>query len=307
MTKDRVDLTGFLFILALTILWGFNYFTIKVTNSGLSPVFTAFIRSAIASAFGIGYCLIARQPLFHRDVRLFHGLVVGLLFGGEFVCLYLGVPYTNASRAAVLVYLAPFVVAIGAHFFLRERLNTVRLISLTLAFLGVCLVFAGKPSMHAKSMLLGDLLEVAAAIIWGLTTLYIKKYLAETVHPINTFIYQLFFSLPIIAVAACLLEPVWVVGDIGRGVLVSLFYQSVIVGFASFLVWFKLIHVYPVARLSVFTFLAPVFGVASGVIFLGEDLTKGLVIGLVCVCLGIYGANYRRAERPLIFAGPPQE
>ena len=151
MTKDRVDFTGFLFILALTLLWGFNYYTIKVTNSGLSPVFTAFLRSVIASAFGIGYCLIARQPLFHRDVRLFHGLVVGLLFGCEFVCLYLGMLYTNAGRAAVLVYLAPFVVAIGAHFLLRERLNAVRLISLALAFLrrmpGVC-----RQTLHARQI-----------------------------------------------------------------------------------------------------------------------------------------------------------
>jgi drug/metabolite transporter (DMT)-like permease len=297
MTKDRVDFTGFVLILTLTILWGANYFAIKVTNTGLSPVFTAFLRSAIASAFGIGYCLIARQPVFHRDIRLFHGLVVGLLFGVEFICLYLGMFYTNAARAAVLVYLAPFVVAIGAHFFLRERLNAVRMASLVLAFLGVCLVFTGKPLLHAKSMLVGDLLEVATAVLWGATTLYIKKYLAETVHPINTFIYQLLFSVPIIAVAAYVIEPVWVTGAIGRGVWASLIYQSVFIAFASYLIWFKLIHAYPVARLSVFTFLTPVFGVASGVIFLGEDLTKGLVIGLVCVCLGICGTNYAKRAR----------
>ena len=297
MTKDRVDFTGFVLILTLTILWGVNYVAIKVTNTRLSPVFTAFLRSVIASAFGIGYCLIARQPLFHRDIRLFHGLVVGLLFGFEFVCLYLGMLYTDAARAAVLVYLAPFVVAIGAHFFLGERLNAVRLVSLVLAFVGVCLVFTGRPLAHATSMLAGDLLEVAAAVLWGATTLYIKKYLAETVHPINTFIYQLLFSVPIIAIAAYVLEPVWVTGGIGRGVLAALIYQSVIIAFASYLTWFKLIHAYPVARLSVFTFLTPVFGVASGVIFLREDLTKGLVIGLACVCLGIYGTNYTKGAR----------
>lgn len=297
MTKDRVDFTGFALILTITILWGANYFAIKVTNRGLSPVFTALLRSAIASVFGIGYCLIARQPLFHRDIRFFHGLVVGLLFGVEFVCLYLGMFYTSAARAAVLVYLAPFVVAIGAHFFLRERLDAVRMASLVLAFLGVCLVFAGKPVLHAKSMFVGDLLEVAAAVFWGATTLYIKKYLAETVHPINTFIYQLLFSVPIIAVAAYVLEPVWVTGAVGRGVLASLMYQSVIIAFASYLTWFKLIHVYPVAKLSVFTFLTPVFGVASGVIFLREELTGGLVIGLVCVCIGICGTNYSKRAR----------
>ena len=94
--------------------------------------------------------------------------------------------------------------------------------------------------------------------------------------------------------AAYLLEPVWLTGVAGRGVVISLIYQSVIIAFASYLIWFKLIHTYPVAGLSVFTFLTPVFGVASGVIFLGEELTRGLVVGLACVCVGIYGTNYTR-------------
>jgi drug/metabolite transporter (DMT)-like permease len=298
MTKDRIDLAGFTIILVLTLLWGVNYFAIKVTTDSLSPVFTSLLRSIIASVLGIGYCLAVKQPLFHRDIRLFHGLMVGLLFGAEFVCLYLGMLYTNAARAAVFLYLSPFVVAVGAHLFLGERLNAIKSVSLVLAFFGLYLVFMGKPALHAKSMLLGDVLEIVAAVFWGATTLYIKRYLAQTVHPINTFVYQLVFSIPIMLVAAFFIEPVWVKGDLSGGIILSLFYQSVIVAFASYLVWFKLIHVYPVASLSVFTFLTPIFGVASGVIFLNEDLTKGLVIGLICVCIGIYGTNYRKSERP---------
>jgi drug/metabolite transporter (DMT)-like permease len=294
--KDRIDLPGFVAILALTLLWGVNYVAIKVSNTGLSPVFTAFLRSVIASACGVVYCLVVRQPVFHRDIRLLHGLVVGLLFGAEFICIYLGMFYTNAARAAVLVYLAPFVVAAGAHFFLGEKLTLMKTLSLVFAFFGVYLVFAGRPSVHAQSMLMGDILELVAALLWGFTTLYIKRYLSQSVHPINTFIYQLVFSIPIMAAVAFVMEPTWLSGVVSTGVLVSLAYQSIVVAFASYLTWFKLIHAYPVASLSVFTFLAPVFGVASGAIFLGEDLTVGLVLGLICVCLGICGTNYRRRK-----------
>src|SRR5208282_59756 len=100
------------------------------------------------------------QPLFHRDVRLFHGAMVGILFAAEFVCLYLGMLYTNAARAVVFVYLSPFFVALGAHLLLGERLNLIKAMSLVLAFFGVCLVFAGKPLLHAKSMARGDMLEL---------------------------------------------------------------------------------------------------------------------------------------------------
>jgi drug/metabolite transporter (DMT)-like permease len=302
MTKERIDLTGFLMILVLTILWGINYFAIKVSNESLSPVFTCLLRSIIASALGMVYCVAVGQPLFHRDIRLFHGLMVGLLFGAEFICLYLGMLYTNAARAAVFLYLSPFVVAIGAHLFLGEKLNSIKSVSLVLAFFGLYLVFTGKPAMHTRSMLLGDMLEIIAAIFWGATTLYIKRYLAHSVHPINTFVYQLIFSIPIILIAALFLEPTWIRGTVSQGAIFSFVYQSVIIAFASYLLWFKLIHVYPVASLSVFTFLAPVFGVASGVVFLNEDLTKGLVAGLICVCAGIYGTNYRKRKKPVAVA-----
>jgi drug/metabolite transporter (DMT)-like permease len=58
---------------------------------------------------------------------------------------YFGLLYTNAARAAIFVYLSPFVVAIGAHFFLKERLTSFRIAGLILAFFGIFLVFKGKP------------------------------------------------------------------------------------------------------------------------------------------------------------------
>jgi drug/metabolite transporter (DMT)-like permease len=142
-------------------------------------------------------------------------------------------------------------------------------------------------------MLFGDVLEILAAIFWGATTIYIKRYLAERVHPINTFLYQLAFSIPIILFFAYILEPVWV-KNVTLPVVSSLFFQSVIIAFASYLIWFKLIHTYPVAKLSVFTSLTPVFGVIFGIVFMREQLTAGLLLGLILVCLGIYCTNYQR-------------
>jgi drug/metabolite transporter (DMT)-like permease len=293
MTKDHIDSKGFLTILALTLLWGLNYPAMKFSGTGLSPIFTTFLRSCIASFCGIIYCLVIRQPLFHKGITLFHGAIVGILFGLEFVCIYLGLLYTDAARAAIFVYLAPFVVALGAHFLLKERVTLLKFIGLILAFSGAYMVFKDKPHMSAKAMWFGDLLEIAAAVLWGATTLYIKKYLVQKVHPINTFLYQLVFSIPIMFVCAWLLEDKWI-HHVDRYITASVIYQSVIVAFASYLVWFILIHTYPVAKLSIYTFLTPIFGVLFGAIILKEKLTTGLVLGLVLVCIGIYCNNYSK-------------
>ncbi|MDP3016730.1 MAG: DMT family transporter, partial [Deltaproteobacteria bacterium] len=292
-SKEYLDMKAILAILILTLLWGFNYSAIKYSNEGISPVFASALRSLIASICGAIYCLRKGEKLFHTDIRLFHGIVVGLLFGLEFACIYFGMLYTDSARSVVFVFLSPFVVAVGAHFFLKgDRLTLLKTLGLMTAFVGVLFVFYGKPKTAKPNMFIGDLLEITAGILWGATTLYIKRFMAGKVQPIHTFLYQLFFSIPILFGVSLILEPDWIY-RIDPLILTSIFYQSVIVAFISYFVWFKLIHQYSVSRLSAFTFFTPIFGVLSGILFLGEELTFSLMVGLPMVSVGIFVVNWR--------------
>lgn len=292
-SKEYLDSKAILAILILTLLWGFNYSAIKYSNQGISPVFTSALRSFIASICGAIYCLRKGEKLFHTDIRLFHGIVVGLLFGLEFACIYFGMLYTDSARSVVFVFLSPFVVAVGAHFFLKgDRLTLLKTLGLMTAFVGILFVFYGKPKTAKPNMLIGDLLEITAGILWGATTLYIKRFMAGKVQPIHTFLYQLFFSIPILFGVSLILEPNWIY-RIDPLILTSIFYQSVIVAFISYFVWFKLIHQYSVSRLSAFTFFTPIFGVLSGILFLGEEFTFSLMVGLPMVSVGIFVVNWR--------------
>ncbi|MBN1255343.1 MAG: DMT family transporter [Deltaproteobacteria bacterium] len=294
MSKDYLDLRAIVTLVILTILWGFNYTAVKFSNQGISPVFACALRSIIASMCGVIYCIRKGERLFHTDIMLFHGFMVGLLFGLEFACLYLGLLYTDAARSSIFVYLSPFVVAIGAHFFLKgDRLTMLKIIGLMCAFAGIVIVFQGRPQSAKPTMFIGDILEIMAAFLWGATTIYIKRYMAGKVHPINTFLYQLVFSIPILLAVSLIIEPQWI-SKIDLTIATSLFYQSVIVAFLSYFVWFKLIHSYSASRLSAFTFLTPMFGVLFGVIFLNEEFTYFLMVGLSLVSLGIFFVNWRR-------------
>ncbi|MHB8109682.1 MAG: DMT family transporter [Syntrophorhabdaceae bacterium] len=293
MKSDHIDTRGFFLILFITLLWGLNYSAIKITNTGFSPIFTSFLRSAIASVLGIIYCLFIRQKLYHSGILFFHGAVVGILFGLEFAFLYLGMLFTDSARAVILIYLSPFVVAAGAHLFLGERLNFLKWAGLLLAFGGLVGVFYGKPAYYTRLMLIGDIFEIIAAFVWGATTLYIKRYLADRIHPINTFLYQLVFSIPVLFLCSYFIETTWIMNP-GTLAIASLIFQSIVIAFVSYLIWFKLIHDYPVARLSVFTFLTPVFGVVFAVLFQHEHLTGGLIAGLIMISCGIYVVNYTK-------------
>jgi drug/metabolite transporter (DMT)-like permease len=117
--------------------------------------------------------------------------------------------------------------------------------------------------------------------------------MAEKVHPINTFLYQLFFSIPILLVVSLIFEPRWVT-QFDALIAASLIYQSFIVAFMSYFIWFILIHEYSVSRLSAFTFFTPIFGVLFGILLLNEEFTPSLMVGLPMVSLGIFFVNWRR-------------
>ena len=294
-SREYLDLTAIITITILTLLWGLNHTAIKYSTQGVSPIFASALRSVIASICGIIYCLRKGERIFHTDIMLFHGFIVGLLFGVEFACIYFGLLYTDAARSVIFVYLSPFVVAVGAHFFLKkDRLTLLKTLGLVLAFSGIFIVFHGRPEAAKPTMFIGDILELIAAFLWGATTLYIKRFMAERVHPINTFLYQLFFSIPILLVVSLILEPRWIYG-INPYIVASIIYQSVIVAFMSYFIWFKLIHNYSVSRLSAFTFFTPIFGVLFGTLLLDEEFSVSLMVGLPMVCLGIFFVNWRRS------------
>src|SRR5688572_25213992 len=112
---SRLDSKAALILVLLCASWGLSQTSVKVANLGVSPVLQAGIRSLGSAVLLLLWMQWRRIPLFERDGTLLWGIVVGVLFTLEFLLIYLGLAYTNASRGVLFVYTAPFVVALGAH------------------------------------------------------------------------------------------------------------------------------------------------------------------------------------------------
>jgi drug/metabolite transporter (DMT)-like permease len=282
-------------LLLLSMVWGANMAAIKIAAQGLSPIFTAGLRSAVAGLFLLGWMKFSGIAVFPKSSLLIHALAVGVLFGSEFACVYVGLKHTFASRGYIILYTQPFFTALGAHYLLKgDPMHRLKGIGLLLAFAGVVILFARDWGEVTMKTLPGDMLMLSAAALWAGTTLYIKRFLAERAVPMQTLFYQLAFSTPVLFLLSMALEesPMqkmsWPIG-------LALAYQCLIVAFLSYLVWFILIHRFPVSLLAGFTFFTPVFGViVSGVIILREPLTAGIVIALLLVSLGMVLVNKPR-------------
>jgi drug/metabolite transporter (DMT)-like permease len=214
------------------------------------------------------------------------------MFGVEFGMLYVGLTFTTASHGVLFLFTAPFFVAAGAHWLLPgEPLTTRKVLGLLLAFAGVAATLADSLGSPTPARVLGDLLALAAGVLWAATSLYLKAVVRDRMTYTQILFCQLGVSAVLLAILSLLLEPrfLWLRTP---GVLLGLFYQSVIVAFASYLVWFWLIQVYPVSLVSAYTFFTPICGVLMGGLLLGEPLTGKLLVGAVLVAGGMVLLNW---------------
>jgi len=277
----------------LTALWGFQQVTIKLIAADVSLVMQAAIRSIVAAGLLIIWAQIRGIWIFARDGTLAAGMVAGLLFAFEFVFIYAGLGYTNASRMSVFVYLAPPLTALGLHFFVRgERLGALQWTGVVVAFAGLVVAFAEGFSSNLNTFW-GDLCGVIAAVLWASTTVLIRATSLTRATATKTLFYQLGVSAVVLPLASLLLGEKGITA-VTPLVLASLAYQGVIVAFASYLAWFWLLTRYLAARLSVLSFLTPLFGMASGVVFLSEPLSAHFALAALLIAAGIALVNLRR-------------
>lgn len=293
--KTHLDTLAVALLLGCTCIWGLGQVAAKIGLSEIPPLLQAGVRSLGAALLLVLWARWRRLPLMQRDGTARAGLFSGLLFAAEFACLFVGLQYTSASRMTVFLYLAPFVVALGMPLIARhEKLGIAQALGLLVAFGGVVWSFAEGFARPAAGPLqwLGDALGIAAALMWGCTTLVMRASKLSTALPEKTLLYQLAISGVALTLASWLTNEPWPrqLGALAAG---SLVFQTTVITFASYLTWFWLVRHYPATRISAFTLLTPVFGLLAGVLLLNEPLTPRLVAALVAVCAGIWLVNRR--------------
>jgi drug/metabolite transporter (DMT)-like permease len=293
MPADRkpLDATAFGLMTLLCVVWGFQQVTIKVAAPDVSLVMQAAIRSIIATLLLMAWARLRGIALFGRDRTLVPGLVAGAMFAGEFVFIYAGLAHTTASRMVVFIYLTPCLTALLLPAFVpSERLQPRQWAGVLLAFGGIVAAFAEGFSSGGGGTLRGDLCGVAAAVLWAATIVVIRATKLAYAPATKTLFYQLGVSalvLPLVSVAMG--EPGIVrVTPLAVAILA---FQGVIVAFATYLAWFWLLTKYLAARLSAFTFMSPLFGVAFGAALLAEPVSPTFIAAALAVAGGIVLVN----------------
>jgi drug/metabolite transporter (DMT)-like permease len=276
--------TGMMVVLCLC--WGLQQVAIKFVVADVAPIMQIALRSGFAALVLGALTLRSEGRSAFADGSLWPGLGVGALFALEFLLIGEGLMHTSASHMVVFLYTAPMFAALGLHFLVpEERLSPPQWFGVFVAFGGIALAFLGKRPLGASNMLLGDLLGLLAGVAWGATTIAIRGSVLSEAAPAKTLFYQLFCAFVLLLGIALASGKATVV--FSTAAVLSLGFQAVIVAFASYLAWFWLLRRYLASRLSILSFMTPLFGVAFGVLILHEPIDALFGVGAMLVLTGI--------------------
>lgn len=289
----KLDSLALFTLLGCCALWGLNHVITKATLAEIPPLLQAGVRSVGAAVLVALWARARGISLDLRNGTLPGGLLAGATFAAEFACIYWGLQYTEASRMIVFIYLAPFVVALGMPLVARsERPSAAQLAGLAVAFSGVAWAFAEGLTDSAgpgqEKRWLGDALGVLAAVLWGANTLVLRGSRLATATPVQALFYQLAVSGPLLLAGSVLMGEAWpAAGQLSTQAWAMMGFQTVVVSFVSYLLWFWLLRRYQATQVTSFTLLTPLFGMLAGVVLLDEPLTLRLAVACGTVALGI--------------------
>lgn len=294
MERKPLDAFATGVMLVLCVLWGLQQVAVKLAAPHMSPIMQIGLRSAIAALLVCALIWWRGEKLSLRDGTFWPGIGAGLLFALEFLFVAVGLQYTSASHMSVFLYTAPIFTVLGLHWSISgERLGRMQWAGALAAFAGIAVAFSNgftDTTRNWADVLLGDALGVLGGLFWAATTVLIRRSALSEAPPATTLLYQLGTCgviLPLIAAAAGHAQHMSLTGIVAG----SLFFQSVIIAFLSFLVWFWLMRRYLASRLAVFSFLTPMFGVAFGVLLLGDPIDLRFALGAALVMIGVVLVN----------------
>ena len=278
-------------LLSATAIWGATYVVIKGALADLGPF------TIITSRFALGWVLLwalARRrgyrPSMSLDPRF-------LVFGLSGIVLHngletVGLVYTSAASAALVIGSAPAVTAGMSVLFLKERLGRLQTTGVALSVAGVALISFAADGSASSNPIIGNLLVFAGVVAWGVYTVQGKRLTAG---------YSGLVATAAGAGGALLfLVPLSVGEMVFRGLphfttqsLLLIAYLGLLASAAAYALWNFALEKVDASVAAPFINLVPVLGLTLAII-VGESVAMLQIVGGATVGVGVWLSTRNR-------------
>lgn len=270
------------------IIWGTTYISTKILLNGFSPIEILFFR------FVIG--IITLKMIYPYRLKIIDRKHE-LLFACAGLCgvtLYyllenIALTFTLASNVGVISAIVPFFTAILTYLYLKnEPLRINFFIGFVVALIGIFLIsFNGTTNFQLNP--LGDLLAVAATLVWAMYSVLTRKISSYGYNTIQTtrrvFFYGILFMIPALLLFDFKLglerfaNPVY---------LFNLIFLGLGASALCFVTWNFAIKRLGAIKTSIYIYLVPVITVMTAMIVLQEPMTWMATLGILLTLTGLF-------------------
>ena len=285
---------GHLAALLTIVIWGTTFISTKILLVDFKPVEILFFR------FLMGFMILLAISPKRLKTKSRKEELTFVLAGLCGICLYyllenIALTYTLASNVGVIISVAPFFTAITAHLFMKseEKLRLQFFAGFVVAIIGIVLISFSGQNLELNP--LGDLLAIAAALVWAVYSILTKK-INSFGYPVilstrRTFFYGILFMIPTLFFFD--FQP-----GLSRFANMTYLFNILYLGLGAsalcFVTWNFAVKELGAVKTSVYIYMVPVITVITSVLILHEKLTLLAGIGTVLTLIGLFLSEYKQ-------------
>ena len=264
--------------LIVPITWGFGYALTKIGMDQFTPLLLMSLRFGIA---GLILVWFTKPPWgFMRELFIIAFIGSTIQYGFT----YYGLKGIDVSTASILVQLEGPILALLSTLILKERLGWPRALGMGLAFTGV-VVIVGEPRL--SDSLDSVALVITGAVFWAIAQIMISRLKSLSGITILTWV-AIIATPQMLLISLIIEEGQWEAIKTANLVDWSIvFYLSFIMTVIGYSVWYHLLRICDVSKISPFLMLLPVTSIIAGIVLLNEQFTLAMGIGGLLVMTGV--------------------
>jgi len=287
-----MSINQILLALIVPITWGFGYALTKIGMDQFTPLLLMSLRFGIAGLILIWFT----KPPWEHMRELFMIAFIGSTVQYGFT--YYGLKGIDVSTASILVQLEGPILALLSTLILKERLGWPRALGMGLAFAGV-IVITGEPRL--SDSLDSVALVITGAVFWAIAQIMISRL--KSLSGITILAWVAIIATPQMLLISLVIEDgQW--ESIKSANLIHwsiVFYLSFIMTVIGYSIWYHLLRICDVSRISPFLMLLPVTSIIAGMVLLDEQFTMAMGIGGLLVMAGVASTliKWRKSTKKL--------
>lgn len=274
------------------ITWGFlGLFVRGLNDHGITAIQITCLRYIVVSiVLGIFLFVFEKEKLRIDRRTLIVVLIIGIVGTAlNSTCYFGAMSRISLSLSTVLQYIAPFIVVMASVPLFGERMTSLKMVAVVVAFIG-CVLCTGVIGDPGNMDIIGLILGAASGLFFAIYTLGSKDLSRHSVSPVTILFYTSLVCC-LVLMPFCDIPEVAVAVSSDIGLLVLVIATGLLMTLLPFGLYNYAVGKIEVGMASIITYVEPMAATVVGFVFYSEAVSLESVIGIAVILVAVMLVN----------------